>query len=211
MKPARLLLYGGTFDPPHVGHLNNLRAAIQAVGPDKVVVMPAGTPPHKAASATPGAVRLAMCRCFAAIDPRIEVSGWEIEQGGRSYTVHTLEMLQDRWPGAQLFLAVGSDMLLGFTAWHSWQRILQLAVLVVQRRAAAEDEPALQAAARHLRAAGGRVVFAAATPVPCASSQIRAGALPPRTLRGVLPLPVRRIICEQNLYGLAAQLCETCE
>ena len=58
----KILLYGGTFDPPHWGHINNLRAAMQAVQPDKVIVMPAGIPPHKAASATPGSLRLQMCR-----------------------------------------------------------------------------------------------------------------------------------------------------
>ena len=57
----KALLFGGTFDPPHAGHMNNLRAAMQAVQPDVVLVMPAGIPPHKHASATPGELRLAMC------------------------------------------------------------------------------------------------------------------------------------------------------
>ena len=61
----KLLLYGGTFDPPHLGHMNNLRAAMDAVKPDRVIVMPAGIPPHKAASATPAQHRLAMCRLAA--------------------------------------------------------------------------------------------------------------------------------------------------
>ena len=63
----KVLLYGGTFDPPHNGHLNNLRAAAGRVLPDLAVVMPAGVPPHKAASATPAALRLEMCRCFAGL------------------------------------------------------------------------------------------------------------------------------------------------
>ena len=89
----KVLLYGGTFDPPHNGHMNNLRAALELVRPDKAIVMPAGIPPHKKASTTPGKVRLAMCQCFTALSPAVEVSDWEIAQGGRSYTVHTLEML----------------------------------------------------------------------------------------------------------------------
>ena len=71
MTPARLLLYGGTFDPPHVGHVNNLRAAIEAVQPDRAIVMPAGEPPHKRGSHAPAELRLAMCGCFAAADPRV--------------------------------------------------------------------------------------------------------------------------------------------
>ena len=82
----KVLLYGGTFDPPHNGHLNNLRAAAGRVRPDHVVVMPAGVPPHKAASTTPAALRLEMCRCFYALEgspdiPSLTVSSWEI---GRS-------------------------------------------------------------------------------------------------------------------------------
>ena len=105
----RLLLYGGTFDPPHNGHLNNLRAAAARVRPDRVVVMPAGVPPHKQASATPAALRLEMCRCFAVLEQdgarQLEVSRWEMDQaaqGRRNYTVLTLEMLARRWPEAQL-------------------------------------------------------------------------------------------------------------
>ena len=115
----RLLLYGGTFDPPHNGHLNNLKAAAARVMPDLAVVMPAGVPPHKAASATPAALRLEMCRCFYELEgapalPKITVSDWEIRQaagGRRNYTVLTLEMLAKRYPEATLYLAVGSDML----------------------------------------------------------------------------------------------------
>ena len=106
----KVLLYGGTFDPPHGGHLNLLQGAVRAVQPDRVIVMPAGIPPHKAASATPAALRLEMCRCFAALEgepglARIEVSDWEIGQaasGRRNYTVLTLEMLARRWPGRRV-------------------------------------------------------------------------------------------------------------
>ncbi len=203
MEPVgKLLLYGGTFDPPHQGHMNNLRAVMEAVHPDKVLVMPAGIPPHKAASATSAELRLAMCRCFTEVDPRVEVSRWEIDREGRSYTVHTLQMLRDTYPGTALYLALGSDMLLSFTKWHRWQAILALATLVVQSRAGG-DSADLHAAADALRPYGGRVLFAHAVPVPCASSQIRAGTLEPDTLRQVLPGSVRRIIRQKNLYGLA--------
>lgn len=143
----RILLYGGTFDPPHNGHLNNLRAAAARVQPDRVVVMPAGVPPHKQASATPAALRLEMCSCFTVLEqggaPQLEVSRWEIDQaaqGRRNYTVLTLEMLAGRWPEAQLYLAIGSDMLLTFDQWYCWQRILQLAKLVVTSRQLGDDQ-----------------------------------------------------------------------
>ena len=120
----KILLYGGSFDPPHNGHLNNLRAAAERVHPDKIVVMPAGTSPFKEGTNASGALRLEMCRCFAALAqepgmPPLEVSGWEVAQaaaGSRNYTVLTLEMLARENPGAVLYLAIGSDMLLSFEA-----------------------------------------------------------------------------------------------
>ena len=103
----KILLYGGSFDPPHNGHLNNLRAAADRVRPDKIVVMPAGTSPFKQGTNASGALRLEMCRCFAALAqepgmPPLQVSGWEVAQaaaGSRNYTVLTLEMLARENPG----------------------------------------------------------------------------------------------------------------
>ena len=113
----KILLYGGSFDPPHNGHLNNLRAAADRVHPDKIVVMPAGTSPFKQGTNASGALRLEMCRCFAALAqepgmPPLEVSGWEVAQaaaGSRNYTVLTLEMLARENPGAVLYLQKKKD------------------------------------------------------------------------------------------------------
>ena len=99
----KVLLYGGTFDPPHNGHMNNLRAALALVQPDRALVMPAGTPPHKHASATPAELRLQMCACFTALSPAVQVSDWEIRRGGRSYTVR-------RWPDQQRAAKRGTGM-----------------------------------------------------------------------------------------------------
>ncbi len=192
----KLLLFGGTFDPPHKGHIHLLETAIQAVQPDKVVVMPAGIPPHKAASATPGELRLAMCSCFEGCHPNLEVCGWEISQGGKNYTVDTLEMLQKTYPEAQIYLSVGSDMLTAFTSWREWKHILQMAVLVVQSRSPG-DEAELQKAAKTLEAQGGRVLFTGAPALPAASSDIRAGRLGDEAL----PAQVLAIAKRHHLYG----------
>ena len=203
----RVLLYGGTFDPPHNGHMNNLRAAAARVRPDQVVVMPAGVPPHKAASATPAALRLEMCRCFYALSGspglgRITVSDWEIRQaagGRRNYTVLTLEMLARAYPGATLYLAIGSDMLEGFTAWYRWQDILHLARLVVVSREVGDD-PALHAAARSLDPGGGRILLAPAAALPMASSQLRRRLAAGEDCDGALPDSVRQVIEREGLY-----------
>ena len=191
----KILLYGGTFDPPHWGHINNLRAAMQAVQPDKVIVMPAGIPPHKAASATPGSLRLQMCRCFLQLGEQVEISEWEISHEGKSYTVNTLRMLHSTYPDAQLYLTVGSDMLTSFRTWREWQSILQLATLVVESREA-DDAAMLAEFADSLCGDGARILFARAKPVPMSSSEIRQGSAGAEAV----PPEVWQIISSQGLY-----------
>lgn len=191
----KILLYGGTFDPPHWGHINNLRAAMQAVQPDKVIVMPAGIPPHKAASATPGSLRLQMCRCFLQLGEQVEISDWEITHEGKSYTVNTLRMLHSTYPDAQLYLTVGSDMLTSFRTWREWQSILQLATLVVESREA-DDAAMLAEFADSLCGDGARILFARAKPVPMSSSEIRQGSAGAEAV----PPEVWQIISSQGLY-----------
>ena len=203
----KILLYGGTFDPPHNGHLNNLRAAAARVRPDRVVVMPAGLSPFKQRTSAPGALRLEMCGCFRALAdspdiPQLEVSGWEIAQaeaGRRNYTVLTVEKLAQENPGAQLYLAIGSDMLLTFDGWHRWQDILRLAHLVVTSRNVGDD-PELHAKAQRLDATGARILFAPVQALPMASSEIRARLAAGEMCEAELPAAVRAVICREKLY-----------
>ena len=162
MGPQKIILFGGTFDPPHNGHMALLSACLAAVQPNRALVMPAGVPPHKQASATPGALRAEMCGCFRALSPCVEVSLWEMGQGGKNYTVDTLCMLQKAYPGARLHLCLGSDMLLSFRAWRRWRDILRISALVVHSRENG-DEPALAAAAQALTAEGADILFAPGT------------------------------------------------
>lgn len=191
----RVLLYGGTFDPPHEGHINLLRSAAQAVQPDRTILMPAGVPPHKAASATPAALRLVMCECFKPLFPALEVSDWEIRQGGKSYTIDTVNMLEQTYPGAAVYLCVGSDMLTTFTEWRSWRELLRRTVLVAQSREEG-DMPELRAAARALEAEGGRVLFTQTPALPLASTELRTH----RRDLSLVPAAARRVIEENHLY-----------
>lgn len=204
----KVLLYGGTFDPPHNGHLNNLRAAAARVQPDKVVVMPAGLSPFKQKTSAPGALRLEMCSCFHALEedadaiPQLEVSGWEIEQaeaGHRNYTVLTVEKLAREAPGAQLYLAIGSDMLLSFDGWYRWQDILRLAHLVVTSRHVGDD-PQLHEKARQLDSTGARILFAPVEALPMASSELRARLAAGDPCEAELPETVRAVIRREGLY-----------
>ena len=204
----KVLLYGGTFDPPHNGHLNNLRAAADRVRPDKVVVMPAGLSPFKQHTSAPGALRLEMCSCFHALEegmdaiPQLEVSGWEVAQaeaGSHNYTVLTVEKLARDYPGAQLYLAIGSDMLLSFDGWHRWQDILRLAHLVVTSRNVG-DAPELHAKALRLDPTGARILFAPVQALPMASSDIRTRLAAGEGCEAELPEAVRAVIRREKLY-----------
>ena len=205
----KTLIYGGSFDPPHNGHLNNLRAAAARVRPDRVVVMPAGLSPFKQHTAAPAALRLEMCGCFRqlaqgeeAVTPQLEVSSWEIAQaeaGRRNYTVLTVEMLARQNPGAALYLSIGSDMLLSFDRWHRWQDILQLARLVVVSRNIGDD-PALHAKAKQLDPTGGRILFTAVEALPMASSQLRRRLAAGEDCAEELPEAVRAVIRREHLY-----------
>lgn len=188
----RILLYGGSFDPPHYGHLNNLRAAAARVCPDRVVVMPAGVSPFKQGTSAPGPLRVEMCGCFAELAREmgfgLEVSGWEVEQaeqGRKNYSVLTLEKLARENPGDELYLAIGSDMLLSFDGWHRWEDILRLAHLVVTSRNIGDD-PALHAKARQLDAMG-RASTPASPPVRNVKTSFRPRCAGSSGARGCTP------------------------
>ena len=137
----RIGIYGGTFSPPHNGHIAALRAFAARAGVDRVLVFPAGIPPHKqtAADAAP-AHRLAMARLAFSDIPHVEVSDWEMRQPGPSYTVQTLEHLAA--PDRELVLLVGTDMFLTLDHWHRAADLFALAEIYCVRREADAEKNA---------------------------------------------------------------------
>ncbi len=131
---SRIGVFGGTFNPPHLGHLRLAQAAKAQCALDTVLIMPANIPPHKdAADLISSDDRLALCRLTFADDGFV-VSDLELRRTGKSYTVDTLHALRDAYPGDELFLIIGSDMLLTFDRWYRWQEILSLCTLIVLSR-----------------------------------------------------------------------------
>jgi nicotinate-nucleotide adenylyltransferase len=132
---VKLGLLGGTFNPPHIGHLVCAQEALAQLELDRVLLVPVHEPPHKAVEADPGTEhRVELCRRAVADDDRLEVSLVDAEIPGPSYTVDTLRRLHERCPGDQLTFIVGGDMALSLPTWREPAAILELAELGVAER-----------------------------------------------------------------------------
>jgi nicotinate-nucleotide adenylyltransferase len=132
---ARIGLLGGTFNPPHVGHLVCADQAIAQLDLDRVLLVPVHEPPHKGVEADPGVEhRVELCERAAAGDDRLAVSRVDADVPGPSFTVDTLRRLHDRCPGDQLTFIVGGDMALSLPTWREPEAILELAELGVAER-----------------------------------------------------------------------------
>lgn len=131
----RIGILGGTFNPPHLGHLICAQEAYLQLELDRVTLIPTRIPPHKPVEDEPGAEhRLELCRVAVGDDERFDVSDLEIRRDGPSYTVDTLELLHAREPESELFLIVGGDIAAGLPKWHEPERVLALATLAVAGR-----------------------------------------------------------------------------
>ena len=193
----RLGLFGGTFDPPHVGHLAVARDVADALELDRLIWIPAGTPPHKApAGVTPGSLRLEMVRAAVASDPRFRVSDTELLRDGPSFTVDTLRELSSQHPGAELFLVLGADQIRTFE--HGWREpleILRIATLVLMDREGevapqvAPDLPGME-----------RAIHVPVTRVDVSSSEIRRRVSSGEDVSPLLPPGVGEIVDREGLY-----------
>ncbi len=156
----RIGIYGGTYNPPHIGHLRAAEYAIHALKLDRLLLIPTGDSPHKAvaAGATPRQ-RLEMLTISAAGMEGMEVSDLELRRGGKSYTVDTLRTLKQMHPDARLVLMMGTDMFLSFLTWRCPEEILELAELAVFCRGEKGEKPRLEEQKTILEARGAKVTL----------------------------------------------------
>ncbi|OLA48184.1 MAG: nicotinate (nicotinamide) nucleotide adenylyltransferase [Firmicutes bacterium CAG:176_59_8] len=198
-------IYGGTFDPPHWGHITAARAAMEQLGLDKLVLIPDRVPPHKAlpeGSASPEQ-RLEMATLAAAeLGKRAEVSDRELRRDGPSYTADTLAALREEYPEDTLWLLMGSDMFLSLQTWHAPEEIMALARIAPFSREA-EDESAAFAAqkARLEREYGAQIQIVQNPEVrELSSTEVRA-ALAAGRGSDLLPPAVYGYVLREHLYG----------
>ncbi|MFN2604258.1 MAG: nicotinate-nucleotide adenylyltransferase [Gemmatimonadaceae bacterium] len=192
----RIGVFGGTFDPPHIGHVLAAVDACEALALDKLIIVPAASQPLKSDSPALAAPRdrLEMVKRAMGEDKRLEVSAMEIERGGLSYTVDTLETLARENPGAELVLIVGMDTLGTIDKWKNPDRIFQLAKLAVLARSSD----------RGLAASGEVSVFMTRR-IDVSSSEIRQRIAEGKSIHGYVAESVETYIASANLYRSARQ------
>lgn len=168
----RIGIFGGSFNPPHRGHMRAAELFCREAGLDRLIIMPAGNPPHKRLS--PGSTdldRLNMARIAFRGIPCAEVSDCEIQRRGESFTVLTLRCLRKIYPDDELILYVGDDMFLMFEKWHSYREIFRLCRLFVMRRT--EGVAGLEEKKAMLEREGGIITISDAPPEEMSSSSVR--------------------------------------
>lgn len=190
----RIGVFGGTFDPPHVGHLLVANDAREALELDRLIFVPAGAQPFKVDTPPVATAqdRLEMVRLAVADDANYAVDDAEINRKGLSFTVDTLEHLSERNPAARLYLLMGEDVLAGFEKWRSPARIRQLATLVVVSRGGLAGSVADPATSAVLRVSTRRV--------DVSSTEIRERRRAGKSIKGFVPESVERFIDVRGLY-----------
>ena len=203
----RIAVYGGSFNPPHPAHVRAARLAYAALAPDKLLVIPAADPPHKAlaAGSPPPEERFELTKLAFRDFPEAETSDVELRRGGESYTSDTVEELAREYPGAELWLVIGTDMLTSFERWHEFRSILAGAALAVLPRNEGELPEIERCAARFEALYGARVRIIDAAPLPMSSSEMR-DMLVARRGADVLDGEVYARIIRLRDYGAKPQL-----
>lgn len=203
----RVLIYGGSFNPPHRGHVEALRAAAETLKPDEILVIPAGMPPHKelAGGSPPPLERLRLCQLAFGDIPGVSVSDLEFRRDGKSYTVETLRQVAEEKPGAELYFQVGTDMLLSIESWYEFRELFGLCTLAVLPRNEG-DLPELERFCGYLLETYHEPsVLIRKPPLPMNSTALRE-SLPNRQGRELLPESVYSEIIRHRYYKAKPEL-----
>jgi nicotinate-nucleotide adenylyltransferase len=198
---VRIGIMGGTFNPPHLGHLICAQEAYLQLGLDRVLLIPARTPPHKPVEDEPGPDhRLELCRlAIRGDEQRFDVSDLELARVGPSYTVDTLMELHSRAPDHELFLIVGGDIAAGLPNWREPERVLSLATLAVAKRRGTSRSAVFEALGR-LRG-GEEARFFQMPRIAISSTMLRDRVRAGQSIRYYVPDGVMSYIDRHHLYS----------
>jgi nicotinate-nucleotide adenylyltransferase len=201
----RIGILGGTFDPPHVGHLWLANLAADSLGLARVLFMPAAQPPHKRRRGMSSITdRLLMTRLAIAGNPSFELSTLEVERPGPSYTVDSVDELQRAYPHARLFLLMAADSLSHIDAWREPDRLLSLIEWAVGPRPGTELPPTAALRQRFGESAT-RIHLLEGPALDVSATAIRQRVAAGQTIRYLVPQAVEELILERGLYRRRAR------
>jgi nicotinate-nucleotide adenylyltransferase len=199
-QPERLGVLGGTFDPPHVGHLWLATLARDALALDRVLFLPASQPPHKRGRRLSSAAdRLLMTRLAIAGDEAFELCPIEMERPGPSFTVDTVAELLRLYAGSRLILIMAADSLAQIDTWRDPDRLLTLAEWAVGPRPGS-DLPARAALRQRFGRNASRIHLLDGPSLDVSASAIRRRVAAHRAIRYLVPVAVEELIAERGLY-----------
>lgn len=202
-KDIKTGIFGGAFNPPHNGHVNLAKEAIEQLNLRRLLIIPTFESPHKATKLLPYDQRAEMCRrAFEPLngagkcDCRVEVSDVEREMGGKSYTINTIRELAKRFPGERFYLLIGGDMLFSFTEWYKYESVLKESTVCAVAR---EDDGFTDMVefANQI----GRVKVIPTNVVEVSSTQIRGLISSGGDISELVPQRVAEYIAENKLYS----------
>ncbi len=194
-RSEKIGLFGGSFDPIHLGHLLFAQTALEQLKLDRIVFVPAQTPPHKVRKKmTEGAVRLDLIRRAIRSNPRFSVSPIELNRSGKSYTLDTLEQLSKRYATAKWTLLMGRDLL--SVPWKGWEKIKQLAQVVILDRDQNSYADKKQSSSLSLEG----VRYLSMPSIEISSSQIRKRVGAGKSIQYWVPSAVVKRIDDLGLY-----------
>jgi nicotinate-nucleotide adenylyltransferase len=208
----RIGIFGGTFNPIHLGHLRAAEEVKECLGLEKVIFVPSHLPPHKELhSRVPGSVRLEMTRLAISSNPGFELCGFEVEQGGSSYSVRTIEHLAGRYQTTPVFI-LGRDAFNEIMTWYEAKRLFDLAHFAVMSRpgAHAPDLTTVlggeagrfeQIPEGFVNERGNRIVFVDVTPLEISSSKVRDLCRKGRSIAYLVPREVEEYVRSERIYG----------
>ena len=192
-------LYGGTFAPPHLGHVHAARAFLRAIPVDRLLVMPTFQPPHKVkASGDTPEVRLEMCRAAFGNIPGVEVSDYEITKADVSYTVQTLRYLTAE--NREIYMLCGTDMFLTLEKWYQAEEIFRLAKIVCMSRTMEKKQEIAETHARYRQKFGQDCILLKENPLEVSSTKIREAIRKGQSLAAYVPAEVEAILRRDGLY-----------
>ncbi|TSB46792.1 nicotinate-nucleotide adenylyltransferase [Alkalicoccobacillus porphyridii] len=192
MSGKKIGLFGGTFDPPHLGHMLIAQEALTECQLDEIWFIPVSTPPHKEREVTPGQERFEMLQCATADEQRFQVSDVELSRSGRSYTVDTVKHFTQMYPNDQFYFIIGGDMVESLEEWKDIETIFDLVTFIgVQRSGSKEASHAYQNRIWHLDL----------VQVDFSSSNIRKRLIDSKPVRYMVPDSVNSYIQKGGLYG----------